>query len=190
MKNKCRSLKGSKLCITILTLVLVVLFSFPALSWSRPKTINRETYLHDAQKRYDQKVHLRNPGDLTFTQKPLFYTPLKSKSPYSILTRNYRDRSRNYRDRYNRLSPEEKNMLKERYREWESLPKQERQKLRHRMNRYKRLPPKDRERYQHRYHQWQKLTPDERYRIREKLQKWNRLSPEEKEQIRQRFRGQ
>lgn len=182
MKNKCRSLKRSKRFITVLTLMLAVIFSIPALSWSRSGTNNRETYLHDAQ-RYDKKMRLRTLEDFTFPKKHLTYTLLNRKGSYPFLAKNYRDR-------YNRLSPEEKNLLNERYRMWESLPEQERQKLRHRMKKYKQLPPKDRERYQYRYRQWQKLSPDERYRIREKLQQWNKLSPEEKEQIRQRFRGQ
>jgi hypothetical protein len=181
MENKRRSLKGSKLCTTVLKLVLVVLFSFPALSWSRSRTIDRETYLHGAQ-RYDKKMRLKNLEDFTFPKKHLSYTLLNRKGSYPLLAINYRDR-------YNRLSPEEKNMLDERYREWESLPEQERQRLRHRMKKYKRLPPKERERYQHRYRQWQKLSPDDRYMIREKLRKWDGLSPDEKEQIRQRFRG-
>ena len=181
MKTKCRSLKRSKRCITVLTLVLAVTFSFPALSWSRSGTINRETCLHDAQ-RYDKKMRLSNMEDFAFSKKHLTYKLLSRKGSYPFLAKNYRDR-------YNRLSPEEKNLLNERYREWESMPEQERQRLRHRMKKYRRLRPKDRERYQHRYQQWQKLSPEERYRIREKLQEWDRLSPDEKEQIRQRFRG-
>jgi hypothetical protein len=183
MKNKCRSFKGSKLCVTVLTLVLAAIFLFPALSWSRSRTINinSETYLHGAQ-RCDKKMRLRNLEDFTFLKKHFTYTLLKRKGSFPLLVKNYRDR-------YNRLSPEEKNLLNERYRMWESLPEKERQRLRHRMKKYKRLPPQERERYQHRYRQWQKLSPDERYRIREKLQKWDRLPPDEKEQIRQRFRG-
>ena len=181
MKSKCRSLKGSKRCITVLTLLLVALFLFPVLSWSRSRTINRETFLHAAQ-RYDKRMCLRTLEDFFPPKEHLSYTLLDRKGSYLFLVKDYRDR-------YNRLSPEEKNMLNERYREWESLPEKERQRLRHRMKRYKRLPPQERERYQHRYHQWQKLSPDERYRIREKLQKWDRLSPEEKEQIRQQFRN-
>lgn len=181
MKNEYQLLKGSKLCITVLTLILVVIFSFPALSWSRSGTINRGTYLYDAQ-RYDKKMRLRDLEDFTFPEKHFTYSLLNRKDSYLLLAKNYRDR-------YNRLSPEEKNRLNERYREWESMPEQERQRLRHRMKKYRRLHPKDRERYQHRYQQWQKLSPEERYRIREKLQEWDRLSPDEKEQIRQRFRG-
>jgi hypothetical protein len=181
MKRKCQSLKRSKRCITVLTLVLVAIFLSPALSWSRSGTINRENYLNDAQ-RYDKKMRLRNLEGFTFPKKHFTYSLLNRKASYPFLAKNYRDR-------YNRLSPEEKNMLNERYREWESLPEQERQRLRHRMKKYRRLPPKDRERYQHRYQQWQKLSPEERYRIREKLHEWDRLSPDEKEQIRRRFRG-
>ena len=181
MKRKCQSFIGSKRCITVLTLVLAAIFLSPALSWSRSGTINRGTYLNDAQ-RYDKKMRLRNLEDFTFPEKHFTYSLLNRKASYPFLAKNYRDR-------YNRLSPEEKNMLNERYREWESLPEQERQRLRHRMKKYRRLPSKDRERYQHRYQQWQKLSPEERYRIREKLHEWDRLSPDEKEQIRQRFRG-
>jgi hypothetical protein len=184
MKRKCQSFKGSKFCITALMLVVGAVFSFPVLSWGRSRTINinREICRHGAQ-RYDKRVSLRNLEDLTFLKKNLTYTLLNRKGSYLFYAKNHRDR-------YNRLSPERKSLLNERYREWESLPEQERQRLRHRMKKYKRLPPKDRERYQHRYQQWQRLSPDERHRVREKLRNWDRLSPEEKEQIRKRFRGQ
>jgi len=180
MEHKYRSLKEFKFCVTVLTLVMVILFSFPALSWSRSKKNSRETHLQDTQK-YHKKMRSKNRVNFTFPDKHWFYAPLDRGDSYPLL-------SKNYRKRYNRLSPKEKTMLKKRYQEWESLPEHKQQMLRRRMEKYKQLPPQERERFQQRHRQLQKLPPDERYRIREKLQKWERLSPDEKEQIRQRFR--
>lgn len=181
MKHNYRSLKEFKPYVTVLTVVLVILFSFPALSLSRSKRLNRGDRLQDTQK-YDKKMRLKNRNDLNFMKKHWDYVPLSRRRSYPLITKNYRKK-------YNRLSPEEKTMLKKRYQEWESLPEQERQILRRRMEKYKRLPPQERERFRQRHQQLQKLSPDERYMIREKLQKWDRLSPDEKEQIRQRFRN-
>lgn len=182
MERNYRSLKKFKPYVTVLTLVLVILFSFPALSLSRSKRLNRENSFQDTQK-YHKKMRSKDRDDFTFLDKHRDYIPLSRRSSYPLLTKNYRNK-------YNRMSPEEKAMLKKRYQEWESLPEHKQQMLRRRMEKYKRLPPQERERFQQRHRQLQKLPPDERYMIREKLQKWDRLSPDEKEQIRQRFRGQ
>ena len=181
MEHNYRSLKEFKPCVTVLTLILVILFSLPAFSWSRSKRLNRGNRFQDTQK-YHKKMRPRGRVDFTLRDKHWAYTPLNRRSSYPLLTKNYSKK-------YNRLSPEEKTMLKKRYHEWESFPEHKQQMLRRRMEKYKRLPPQERERFQQRHRQLQKLPPDERYMIREKLQKWDRLSPDEKEQIRQRFRS-
>jgi len=181
IEHNYRSLKEFKPYVTVLTLVLVILFSFPALSWSRSKRLNRGNRLQDTQN-YHKKMRSKDRDDFTLLDKHLEYIPFSRSSSYPLLTKNYRNR-------YNRLSPEEKTMLKKRYQEWESLPEHKQQMLRRRMEKYKQLPPEERERFQQRHRQLQKLPPDERYMIRKKLQKWDRLSPDEKEQIRQRFRN-
>ena len=181
MEHNCRSLKEFKPYITVLTMVLVILFSFPALSLSRSKRLNRGNRLQDTQK-YHKKMRSKDRDDFTLRDKHWEYIPLGRRSSYPILTKNYRKK-------YNRLSPEEKTMLKKRYQEWELLPEQKQQMLRRRMEKYKQLPPQERERFQQRHRQLQKLPPDERDMIREKLQKWDRLSPDEKEQILQWFRS-
>lgn len=181
MEYNYRSLKEFKPYVTVLTLVLVILFSFPASSLSRSKRLNRGNRLQDTQNSH-KKMGSEDRDDFTLMDKHWFYEPLIRISSYPLLTKNYRNR-------YNSLSPEEKTMLKKRYQEWESLPEQKQQMLRHRMEKYKQLPPEERERFQKRHRQLQKLPPDERYRIREKLRKWDSLSPEEQEQIRQRFRN-
>jgi len=182
MEHKYRRLKGFKPYGFVLTLVLVILFSFPALSLSWSKRANRGDRLQDTQN-YHKKMRLKDRDDFALLYKNWDYIPLSRKSLYPLLTKNYRNE-------YNRLSPEEKTMLKKRYQEWESLPEYKQQMLRHRMEKYRQLPPRERERFQKRHRQLQKLPPDERYKIREKLRKWDSLPPDEKEQIRQRFRGQ
>ena len=182
MEHKYRRHKGFKPYVTVLTLALVILFSFPALSLSRSKRLNRVDRLQDTQN-YHNMMRSEDRDDFTLLYKHWDYIPLSRRSSYPLLTKNYRNE-------YKRMSPEEKAMLKKRYQEWESLPEHEQQMLRRRMEKYKRLPPQERERFQQRHRQMQKLPPDERYRIREKLRKWDSLPPEEQEQIRQRFRDQ
>jgi Protein of unknown function (DUF3106) len=182
MEHNYRSLKELKPYVNVLTLVLVIIFFFPALSLSRSKKLNRDNHLQDTQN-YHKNMRSKDRNDFILLDKHGDYKPLSRRSPYPLLTKNYRNK-------YNRMSPEEKTMLEKRYQEWESLPEHKQQMLRRRMEKYKRLPPKERERFQQRHRQLKKLPPDERYKIREKLQKWDRLSPDEKEQIRQRFRGQ
>ncbi len=182
MERKYRRLKEFKPYVAALTLVLVILFSFPAVSLSRSKKPNRGDRLQDIQN-YHQKMRLKDRDNFILIDKHRGYMPLSRRSPYLLLTKNYRNE-------YNRMSPEEKRILKKRYQEWESLPEYKQQMLRHRMEKYKQLPPQERERFRQRHRQLQKLPPEERYKIREKLRKWDSLPPEEQEQIRQRFRGQ
>ena len=183
MEHKYRRLKGFKPYVAVLTLVLMILFSFPALSLSRSKRPIRGDRLLDTQN-YHKKMRLKDGDNYILIDKYRdYYMPLSRKSPYLLLTKNYRNE-------YNRMSPEEKRILKKRYQEWESLPEYKQQMLRHRMEKYKQLPPQERERFRQRHRQLQKLPPEERFMIREKLRKWDSLPPEEQEQIRQRFRGQ
>jgi hypothetical protein len=89
--------------------------------------------------------------------------------------------------RYQGLSPDDKDRLREKSQRWQSLPPEERQEMRRRMDRYRELPPQDQERYQKRYQQWQSLPPEDRNQIRDRLRHWDSLSPQEQEDIRQRF---
>jgi hypothetical protein len=182
MKHNYRSLKELNLYLTVLTVITVILLSFPPFSWSRSKKLNSVFPLQDTQTT-DQKMQKRHRDGFNFPDKHWFYTPSNKRGSCPIL-------SKNYRKRYDRLSPEEKKMLQRRYQEWESLPEHKQQMLRRRMKKYEKLSPPERERFKQRHRQLQQLPPDERYRIREKLQKWDRLSPDEKEQIRQQFRSQ
>ena len=131
--------------------------------------------------KYDRKMLLIEGNTSYCLDEEREKTKFIRRRPYLYLINNY---SRNY----NRLSPEEKNMLQRRLKEWESLSPERRRILRHRMEEYNRLPSGERRRFQQRYRRLQKFSPEERHEIREKLQRWNTLSPGEKEQIRRRFR--
>jgi len=180
MEHNYRRLKDYKSCVVVLTLILVILVSFPALSWSGSKRQNRNDRFQ-GEHTYDQNIRQRYGAGLTLPDRRWSYTPSNMRGTYPLL-------SKNYHKRYDRLTPEEKTQLKRRYQEWESLPEEKQQMLRRRMERYEQLPPQERERFQERYRQLKKLPPDERSMIREKLRKWDNLTPQEQDQIRQRFR--
>jgi hypothetical protein len=76
----------------------------------------------------------------------------------------------------------------DRYQEWERLSPQEREQLRQRWRYYQNLPPQERQLLKRRYEEWRKLPPEDQRVIKEKLRRWEELSPEEQEAIRQRFR--
>lgn len=180
MEQKYPWQKGFKSCAAVLAMMLVILVSFPALSWSGLKKTNLGPSFRDEQT-YDQTIRQRHRGGFYLSDKHWPYAPSDRMGFHPLLAKNYQKR-------YDRLSPEEKIRLKRRYQEWESLPEEKQQMLRRRMEKYEQLPPQERERFQQRYRQLEKLPPDERYMIREKLRKWDSLSPEEQDQIRQRFR--
>jgi len=90
---------------------------------------------------------------------------------------------------YERLSPEEKDRLKNRSREWENLPPEKRRELERRMDQWKALPPEEKDLMRKRHQQWQDLPPGERDRIREKLNRWDSLSPQEQNEIRRKFKS-
>ena len=96
-----------------------------------------------------------------------------------------RKKNRNY---YKNLSPEEKEQIQKKYKEWQSLPPKEKEKIRKRMKQYRKMSPSEQELYQQRYKQWQHLSPNERKKLQKDLERWENLSPQEKNAIRQRFK--
>jgi catalase len=96
-----------------------------------------------------------------------------------------RKKNRNY---YKNLTPEEKEKIQKKYKEWQSLPPKEKEKIRRRMKQYRKMSPSEQELYQQRYKQWQHLSPKERKKLQKDLESWENLSPQEKNAIRQRFK--
>lgn len=181
MRDKNRSLKYLKLLTVVLAFVLIILFSSPSLSFSRSKNYNETDQYHRTQKTYKETA----PNHRQFID----YRDRQTTYPPTDRGRQLLLQVKNYKRGYNKLSPEEKKMLKRKYRQWQSMPEERQEILRQRMEKWKQLPSEEREHMQERFQQWQKLPPEERERTREKLRKWNALPPEEKEQILQKFRG-
>ena len=63
-------------------------------------------------------------------------------------------------ERWQRMSPEEKQELRERYQRWKSLPPEQKADL------------------QKRFENWQHLSPDEKATVRKNYERWQRLSTE------------
>lgn len=181
MRDKYRSLKYLKPLTVVLAFVLIILLSSPSLSFSRSKNYNETDQYHRTQKTYKETA----PNHRQFID----YRDRQTTYPPTDRGRQLLLQVKNYKRGYNKLSPEEKKMLKRKYRQWQSMPEERQEILRQRMEKWKQLPSEEREHMQERFQQWQKLPPEERERTREKLRKWNALPPEEKEQILQKFRG-
>lgn len=86
-----------------------------------------------------------------------------------------------------RLSPQEEERMRKKYKEWQSLPPEEKEVIRQRMEQWKKMSPRDRELYKRRYQQWHNLSPDERRKLQKDLENWERLSPQQQDAIRRRF---
>jgi hypothetical protein len=178
IRDRYRTLKYLKPLRVALTFGLIMLLSFPSVGFSRPKKYEAASY-HRTPK-ICIEIATNHGRFIEYRDRQKKY-PSTDRWGQSLL------QAKNYKKGYKKLSPEERKMLKRKYRQWRSMPEERQQILRRRMEKWKQLPPEERERMQQRFHQWQKLPPEERERTREKLRKWNALPPEEKERIRQRF---
>jgi hypothetical protein len=179
-RDKYRSLKYLKPLTVVLAFVLIMLLSSPTVSFSRSKKYNKTNQYHRTQKTYKETASNH--------RKFIDYRDRQTTYPRTDRGGKLLLQVKNYKRGYKKLSPEEKKMLKRKYKQWQSIPEERQQILRQRMEKWKQLPSEERELMQERFQQWQKLPPEERERTREKLRKWNALPPEEKEQIRRKFR--
>ncbi|MDD5450930.1 MAG: DUF3106 domain-containing protein [Desulfovibrionales bacterium] len=68
--------------------------------------------------------------------------------------------------RWQRLSPEERARLKERYGEYQKLPTEEKERLRRNFERFRSLSPEEKERLRERHRLWQSLPPEEKRSLR------------------------
>jgi len=181
MRDKYRSLKYLKPLTVVLAFVLIILLSSPSLSFSRSKKYNKTDQYHRTQKAFKEAA----PNHRKFID----FRDYQTTYPPTDRGRQLLLQVKNYKRGYKKMSPEEKKMLKRKYRQWQSIPEERQQILRQRMEKWKQLPSEERELMQQRFQKWQKLPPEERERTREKLRKWNALPPEEKEQILKKFRS-
>ena len=69
---------------------------------------------------------------------------------------------------------------------WKKLSPKQREKVRERYEKFEKLPPKEQARVRKNRERWQKLPPEKRDQLRER---WRELTPEQRKELRQR-RGQ
>jgi len=86
------------------------------------------------------------------------------------------------------LSPREREMLKQRYERFKSLPPEKQEQIRARFRQFVRLSPEKREALRWRLEAFRNLTPEERERLRKLHERWRRMPPERRERIRSRLR--
>ncbi|MEW5948894.1 MAG: DUF3106 domain-containing protein [Thermodesulfobacteriota bacterium] len=78
--------------------------------------------------------------------------------------------------RWQRLSPEERARLKERYGEYQKLPTEEKERLRRNFERFRSLSPEEKERLRERHRLWQSLPPEEKRSLR-RHRRWQEGRP-------------
>ena len=66
------------------------------------------------------------------------------------------------RERWQKLSPEQREKLRERHREFEKLPPEEQQRVRKNFERWQKLSPKKKEATRERYKRWRELAREAR----------------------------
>jgi hypothetical protein len=89
---------------------------------------------------------------------------------------------------FDNLSPAERDQMRQKYQEWQSLPPDEKERLRQRWQQWNKLSPREQQLYRQRYRQWQQMSPEDRRRLQQELNRWDSLSPQERDAIRRRFR--
>ena len=71
---------------------------------------------------------------------------------------------------------------------WKKLSPKQREKVRERYEKFGKLPPKEQARVRKNLERWQKLSPDQRKAARESYKRWRDLPPEKRDQLRERWR--
>ena len=90
-------------------------------------------------------------------------------------------------ERWQRMTPEEKQQMRERFERWKTLPQERKDELRKNFDDWRRMPPEEKAVARKNFERWQKLPPEERERLRETWQRWRQLPPEKRQALRERF---
>ena len=92
------------------------------------------------------------------------------------------------RERFESLSPEQREALRERWRQFQALPPERQAELRGRLERLRSLPPERREQVMRNWEAFQRLPVRERREILDRFQRFREMSPERRAQLRQALR--
>ena len=91
------------------------------------------------------------------------------------------DKYKSAREKFNKLSPEDKYILRERYRKYLKLPPAAKEILQKRHIEWKKLSPENKKRLKRQYKQFKDMDKVKRERLLERLKKLQKMSPEERE---------
>ena len=80
-------------------------------------------------------------------------------------------------ERWQKLTPEEKQELRDRYQRWKALPPEEKADLQKRYDNWRRLSPDEKATVRKNYERWQRLSPDQRQQLQQRWQQWRELPP-------------
>ena len=87
--------------------------------------------------------------------------------------------------RWNDLSAEQQQTLRERYRQYQALTPAQQMQLRQNLLEFKAMSPQQQQRIQERFQRWQALPLEKRQQLRQLNNDFSRLTPEEQQQLRQ-----
>jgi len=87
-----------------------------------------------------------------------------------------------------KLTPEEREMLRERLKELRQLPPQARLRIRKNLAIWRQLKPEERGQLRQRFQWLQQLPPEKLRRIQEMSERWRKMTPEERAKLREKFR--
>jgi Protein of unknown function (DUF3106) len=90
-------------------------------------------------------------------------------------------------ERWQDMTPQEKQDLRDRFQRWKSLPPQEKADLQKRIDNWRRLSPDEKATVRKNYERWQHLSPEQRERLRQRWQDWRQLPPEQRQELKERF---
>lgn len=89
--------------------------------------------------------------------------------------------------RWEAMTPQERQALRERLKKWQELTSQERENIRKNLERFRQLPPQEQQRLTTMRHRLAQLPPQERQRATHELQRFGRLSPQKRQEMRRAF---
>ena len=85
----------------------------------------------------------------------------QSTSPRERLAQN----DKQTLERWQRMTPEEKQEVRERFQRWKNMPPAEKEELQKKFENWRRMPPEEKATAQRNFERWQKLTPEQRERL-------------------------
>ncbi len=92
------------------------------------------------------------------------------------------------RQRWQRLTPEQKQGLREKLHRWKNLDPVRKAEIKQRFQRYQQMPPEMKKKVRRNWERIRTLPPQRRQEIGEKYQRWQHLPSEKKQLIRERYR--